>query len=131
MLRAGNAGANTAADHNQVIDLALAQLPRDVVESAQIVVRTDSAAATHEFTDELHCAQINFLMGFDLTETIRTEILGLPEASWEQAIRQNGTERDGAWVAEITDRLDLTSWPEGSRVIVSRAAAPRKAFGST
>ena len=37
------------------------------MESAQIVVRTDSAAATHELTDELRAARINFLMGFDLT----------------------------------------------------------------
>ena len=28
--------------------------------------------------------------------------------------------RDGAWVAEITDRLNLSAWPEGTRVIVCR-----------
>ena len=120
ILRPGNAGANTATDHNQILDLALQQLPREVVEQAQIVVRTDSAAATHEFTDELHAANINYLMGFDLTETIRQAILDLPEAAWEQAIRQDGEARDGAWVAEITDRLDLMAWPDGARVIVRR-----------
>jgi hypothetical protein len=62
LLRPGNAGANTASDHVEVVDLALAQLPRDVVESAQIVVRTDSAGASHQLTDELHGARINFLM---------------------------------------------------------------------
>ena len=94
LLRAGNAGANTAADHVAVVELALEQLPRDVVESAQIVVRTDSAAATHELTDELRAARINFLMGFDLTQTVRRAILELPETAWRQAIGQDGEERE-------------------------------------
>ncbi len=44
----------------------------------------------------------------------------LPEAAWAPAIRQDGEDRDGAWVAEITDRLDLSTWPDGTRVIVRR-----------
>jgi hypothetical protein len=120
MLRPGNAGANTAADHIDVVELALEQLPRQVVEQAQIVVRTDSAAATHELTDELRAARVSFLMGLDLTAGVREAIRGLPEAAWRPAIRQDGEQREGAWVAEITDRLDLTTWPDGSRVIVRR-----------
>jgi Transposase DDE domain group 1 len=81
VLRPGNAGANTAADHVELVDLALEQLPRAVVETAQLVVRTDSAAATHELTDELRAARIDFLIGFDLTEPVREAILGLPEAA--------------------------------------------------
>ncbi len=120
VLRPGSAGANTAADHVEIVDLALEQLPRAVVETTPIVVRTDSAAATHELTDELRAAQINFLMGFDLTEPVRQAILELPESAWAPAIRQDGEPRDGAWVAEITDRLELTGWPEGARVIGRR-----------
>src|SRR3954465_15031978 len=82
VLRPGNAGANTAADHIDVLELALAQLPRHAVEQAEIVVGTDSAAATHEFTDELRAARIRFLMGYDLTESVRAAILGLPQAAW-------------------------------------------------
>jgi Transposase DDE domain group 1 len=120
VLRPGNAGANTASDHIEIVELVLEQLPRQVIEDAQIVVRTDSAAATHELTDELRAARIAFLMGFDLTETIRRAILGLPEAAWRPAIRQDGEVRESAWVAEITDRLDLGAWPDRSRVIVRR-----------
>jgi hypothetical protein len=120
VLRAGNAGANTAADHLEIVDLALEQLPRTIVEAAQIVVRTDSAAATHELTDELRAAEINFLMGFDLTEAVREAILSLPQTAWAPAIGQHGEPRDGAWVAEITDHLNLTGWPEGTRVIARR-----------
>jgi hypothetical protein len=120
VLRPGNAGANTASDHLRIVELVLEQLPCEVVATRPIVVRTDSAAATHQLTDELRAANINFLMGFDLTETIRDAILALPEAAWQPAIRQDGETREGAWVAEITDALDLSGWPEGSRVIVRR-----------
>jgi hypothetical protein len=120
VLRPGNAGANTAADHLRIVELVLEQLPRAAVQDAEIVARTDSAAATHQFTDELRAANIRFLMGFDLTEQVRAAILGLPESAWRPAIRQDGAEREDAWVAEITDRLDLSTWPDGSRVIVRR-----------
>jgi hypothetical protein len=120
VLRPGNAGATTAADHIAVVELALEQLPREVVEHAQIVVRTDSAGATHELTDELRAAKIGFLMGFDLTASVRAAIVELPETAWRPALRQDGEAREGAWVAEITDALDLTGWPERCRVIVRR-----------
>jgi Transposase DDE domain group 1 len=120
LLRPGNAGANTASDHTEMVELALEQLPREVVEHVEIAVRTDSAAATHELTDELRAADINFLMGFDLTEPVRNAILELPESAWTPAIRQDGETREGAWVAEISDRLNLSAWPEGTRVIVRR-----------
>ena len=59
-------------------------------------------------------------MGFDLTETLRRAVIELDESAWRPALRQDGEPRDGAWVAEITDRLELTGWPAGSRVIVRR-----------
>jgi hypothetical protein len=120
VLRPGNAGANTATDHLEVLDLALAQLPVQTRETAEIVVRTDSAAATHAFTGELAACEIRFLMGFDLTESVRRAILALPETAWRPAIRQDGSERDGAQIAELTDRLELSGWPAGTRVIVRR-----------
>jgi hypothetical protein len=47
------------------------------------------------------------------------------EEVWRPAIRQNGEEREGVQVAEITrvERLDLTPWPDGSRVIIRRERA--------
>jgi Transposase DDE domain group 1 len=119
VLRPGNAGANTASDHLRVLDLALEQLGQ-VDAAGAIVVRTDSAGATHQFTDELREAHINFVMGYDLTEPVREAILTLPESAWTPAIRQGGAPREGAWVAEITDRVELGGWPEGSRLIVRR-----------
>ncbi len=53
-LRAGNAGANTAADHVTVLDLAIGQIPAEYVEQLEILVRADSARATHELADHCH-----------------------------------------------------------------------------
>jgi DDE family transposase len=120
MLRPGNAGANTATDQIAVAELALGQLPVEVVEQAELLLRCDSAGATHELLDWARAGSIRFSVGFDLTEPVRDAILALPESAWEQAIRQDGEEREGAWVAEISDGLDLSAWPEGARVIVRR-----------
>jgi hypothetical protein len=39
--------------------------------------------------------------------------------------------RDGAWVAELTGLLDLSSWPKGMRVIVGKdARIPALSCGS-
>jgi hypothetical protein len=120
MLRPANAGANTASDHIALLARALEQLPGAVVTDSEIVVCTDSAAARHEFTDDLADANIRFLLGYDLTETVRSAILALPESAWRPAIRQDGQQREGAWVAELSGRLDLAGWPTGTRVIVRR-----------
>ena len=120
ILRPGNAGANTASDHIELVRLALEQLPGEVVMDSEIVMRTDSAGATHAFTDDLHEADIRFLMGLDLTEGVRAAILELPERWWRPALRQDGQTRDGAWVAELTSALELSAWPPGTRVIVRR-----------
>ena len=53
MLRPGNAGANTAADHVTVIDRSLAQIPEEQLETIEILVRADTAGATHGTAD--HC----------------------------------------------------------------------------
>jgi len=51
LLRPGNAGANTAEDKIAVLDAALAQLPKRVAAREAILVRADSAGATHELID--------------------------------------------------------------------------------
>ena len=116
ILRPGNAGSNTAEDHFTVLGLALAQLPAEDVDR-EILVRTDIGGQTHAFTADCRDAQIRFSVGYELSETVRSAILEVPEAAWEQAIDAGGADRDGAWVAELTDRIDLSAWPEGSRLI--------------
>jgi Transposase DDE domain group 1 len=120
VLRPGNAGANTAADHKTVLDLALAQIPAEHIESIQILVRADSAGATHELADDCHEGNMRFSFGYELTEPVRTAILELAQVAWIPALDQDGSVRENGEVAEITDRVDLSSWPEGSRLIVRR-----------
>jgi hypothetical protein len=120
-LRPGNAGANTAADKIAVLDAAVAQLPKRIAAREAILVRADSAGATHELLDFCRDGRLRFSVGFDLTEQIRTAILDLGKDAWVPAIGQGGEPRDdGAWVAELTTALELSSWPSGSRVIVRR-----------
>ena len=55
MLRPGNAGSNTTADHIEVLDEALAALPETYrprpgdPDSPRVLIRSDSAGATHGF----------------------------------------------------------------------------------
>lgn len=70
-LRPGNAGANDAADHIAVLGGALEQLPREVAEAEQIVVRCDSAGATHALLDFCRDGRLRYTVGFDLAEPVR------------------------------------------------------------
>ncbi len=119
ILRPGNAGSNTADDHFTVLGLALAQLPAQDLDR-EILVRADIGGCTHAFTADWREAGIRFSVGYELNDTVRQVILELPETAWEQAINSDGEDRDGAWVAELTGHLDLSAWPEGSRLIVRR-----------
>lgn len=119
ILRAGNAGSNTAADHKVVLDLTLAQLDPQALEG-EILVRADGAGATHELTAYCREGNLLFSFGFDLTEPVREAIVAVPEDAWTDAVRLDGTDREHSQVLEITDRVDLDRWPSGSRLIARR-----------
>jgi Transposase DDE domain group 1 len=42
------------------------------------------------------------------------------EEDWAPAVEPGGRPRDGAQVIELTDLVNLTAWPEGTRLIVRR-----------
>jgi Transposase DDE domain group 1 len=121
VLRPGNAAANTAADQVEVVDLALAQLPNQARERPPILVRADSAGATHGLVDHLRALGVRFSVGFDLDSRVRAAILALPADGWVAAIDADGGERDGAQVAELpTLDLPAAGWPAGTRAICRR-----------
>jgi Transposase DDE domain group 1 len=122
-LRPGNAGANTAADQIKVAEHAINQIPREHIESIKILLRVDSAGASHDLLDWCRQARIGFSVGYELSETVRAQILRIPDEDWVSAVEQDGSPRVNGQVAEITATLDLTGWPEGSRVIVRRERA--------
>jgi hypothetical protein len=119
VLRPGNAGSNTAEDHFQVLSLALAQLPAEDLDR-EMLIRTDVGGCTHAFAADCRDAGIRFSIGHPVDEPIREQILDLPEAWWIPAVDSNGEVRDGAWVAELRSRVELSEWPDGTRLIVRR-----------
>jgi hypothetical protein len=120
ILRPGNAGANNAADQLAVGDLALAQIPEQHIEEIEILLRADSAGAAHELVDWCREADIRFSVGYDLTEPVRAAILKVPVDAWVAAIDQDGSERENGEVCELTELFDLSSWPQGTRLICRR-----------
>jgi DDE family transposase len=120
LLRPGNAGSNTADDHVAVIDRALAQIPAEHVEGLEILVRADSAGATHGLIDYCREGSMRFSVGYELTEPVQAAILQTPADAWVAALDQDGSERKNGEVCEITDRVDLSAWPERCRLIVRR-----------
>jgi hypothetical protein len=120
LLRAGNAGSGTAADHITVLDDALAQLPIDPA-AVQVTVRTDSAGLSHDFLDACRARHVRFVIGHSLTADIAQVLVRLPEHAWVPAITADGSDlRDNAEVTEITDLVELSAWPSGMRMIARR-----------
>jgi hypothetical protein len=120
LLRAGNAGSNTAAEHIEVTKLALAQLPRPA--RRRVLIRTDSGGGTHEFLAWLASPgrRLHYSIGMTITEEMQDAILQLPDRVWEPAYDAGGEVRPGAWVAELTGLLDLAGWPAGMRIIARK-----------
>lgn len=125
LLRPGNAGSNTAADHVAVLDAALAQLPasvqdRECDDPLPILARADAAGATHAFADALRARTIRFSLGYYVDERVGEAALALAKKRWRPALDGDDQAREGAWVAELTDRVDLSGWPAGTRLIVRK-----------
>jgi hypothetical protein len=124
-LRPGSDGANTAADHIELLDAAIAQIPvttkaTDPAGGMDVLVRADSAGATHGFVNAIVGHHFEFSIGFDITEAVRLAILAVPETAWQTPMTQDMQDRDGAGLAEITAYLDLSAWPQGTRAICRR-----------
>jgi hypothetical protein len=131
ILRAGNAGANTAIDHVMLLADALEQLPavwrtgHDVGDDASLVerrilVRADSAGASHWLAEECVDRNIEFSLGYQIDERVRDGVVCVPTGCWHPAVDADGQRRDGAEVVELTDLVNLDAWPTGTRLIVRR-----------
>ena len=133
MLRPGNATANSIADQLAVLDAAIGQLPERVAaghragDAARLVrraveVRADSAGGSARLAGEFRDRNIGFSVVARTNPQVQAAISRAAddESRWQPALRQDGEERDGAAVAELTDLIDLGAWPEGTRLIVRR-----------
>jgi hypothetical protein len=123
LLRPGNAGSNTAADHIDVTREALRQLPGHrpgARPGRRILIRADAAGCTHAFLHWLTGRRLSYSVGFPLPTGAEQLIERVPERAWTPAYDSDGQVREGAWVTELTGLLDLRSWPPGMRVIVRK-----------
>jgi hypothetical protein len=120
LLRPGNAGSGTAADHLVVLDAALVQLPVNPT-AAEVIVRTDAGGTSHELAAGARDRNVRFIGGVSLRAPVAEVILSLAESRWQPTISADGAEwRETGEVAEITDLVRLDGWPAGTRMLVRR-----------
>ncbi len=119
ILRPGSSAANNSGDHLHALELALEQLPQSALDGP-ILARSDSAGASHDFAFGCRECDIRFSLGYAIRVPTREAILALGEAAWKPAINADGKARDGAWVCELTDQVNLEDWPSGTRLICRR-----------
>ena len=133
LLRAGNAGANTVADHLEVLDAAIAQLPAEAAAghrlgddadlvSRRVIVRTDSAGCNEGFLVACRDRNVGFFVTARRNAQVEAAIfdaIGIEEV-WLPAVGQDGEEREGCAVAELTSLVTLDALPTGTRLIVRR-----------
>jgi hypothetical protein len=139
MLRAGNAAANNTSDLFTVVDDAVSQLPDHVAAGhrpgddpalveRRVVVRSDSAGGTHLFTAGLRRRNIGFAVVARSQTAVSAAITTANEDPdrWETAVDQDSSEAEPTdsglttEVCEVTDLVDLSSWPQGTRLIIRR-----------
>lgn len=121
LLRKGNAGSNTVADHITITTQALRQLPsKSLYPGKRVLIRTDGAGGTQDYLKWLTTHRLSYSVGFTLPFDTAELYQLIPEHVWTSAYDADGEPREGADVAEFTGLLDLTNWPKGMRVIVRR-----------
>ena len=131
-LRPGNAGANNIADHVAVLDQAIGQLPAEIAVGhgpgddpalvrRAVQVRVDSAGCT-KFVWHCRARNVGFAVVARSNAAIHAAIsrFAWDDNAWRPAVRQDGDQRPGAAVAELTELVDLSDWPTGTRLIVRR-----------
>lgn len=107
ILRPGKAGANTAADHIEILAMALAALPAHArpcpgdPAAPQVMVRTDAAGATHAFARAMRDAGCGFSIAAEvqaavLADSQRVDDARISHASHDFLPLPRGTARPAA-----------------------------------
>jgi hypothetical protein len=132
-LRAGSAGSNTVADHLEVLDEAIAQIPARY--RRDLLITVDGAGASHGLVDHISVLnsrpghQVHYSIGWELGGRERTAIGRVPTRAWAPVLDTDGDPRglDEAGVVELTALLrehpdgdQLASWPADLRLLCRR-----------
>jgi Transposase DDE domain group 1 len=135
-LRPGNAGSNTAPDHIEVLNAAIAQIPP--AHRRNLPITCDGAGSTLDLVRHISALndrpghQAHHSVGFDLDERGRAAIEKVPERVWEHVLDADGDPRDleEAGAAELTGLMRgsaggdrLSNWPKAMRIICRREKA--------
>ena len=130
LLRPGNAGSNTFADHKEVLAAAIRQVPARY--RRKILVRVDGAGASHELIKHLLAMSaprrtVLFTCGWMITAADEDAIRQVPKSAWKPGIAQDGAAEEDKDVAEITDLMSRAGrWPGGLRWIARRVKPSRR-----
>ena len=139
MLRRGNAATNNIADHIDVLDAAVAQLPEAVAAGhcasgeapapRQVQLRVDAAGCSTQIAQACRQRNIEFFMTARSNDEVTTAIdhNRFDRDTWQPALGGDGEPSKRAQVAELTDSVDLSGWPERTRFIARREPLHRGA----
>ncbi len=133
LLRPGNAGSNTVADHITVLDDAIAQLPAPIAAGhhegdhsdlvqRDVIMRADSAGCTEDFLEACRARNVGFYVSARRNAQVTAAIfdaIGIEEV-WLPALAQDRELKEGAAVAELTSLIDGAKFPSRTRLIIRR-----------
>jgi len=130
LLRPGNAGSNTFADHKEVLAAAIRQVPARF--RRKVLVRVDGAGASHDLIKHLLAMSsprriLLFTCGWMITAADEDAIRKVPAGAWKPGTGQDGTAEEDKDVAEITGLMSRAgNWPDGLRWIARRVKPSRR-----
>ncbi|MCY4433888.1 MAG: IS1380 family transposase [bacterium] len=131
-LRAGNAAANHICDHIEVLDAAVAQLPAAVARghrpgdgqapSREVHLRVDAAGCSVGIAEACRDREVGFFMTARSNQQVEAAIdhSRFDARKWQPALGADGEPSKRAQVAELTESVDLSGWPSGTRLIARR-----------
>ena len=121
LLRKGNAGSNTAADHISVVRAALKQLPTyrpGRRPGRQVLVRPDAGGCTHAFVEWLVGRRLQYSIGFILPTDFADPLERIPEDVWTPAYDADGWIRERLAAVHPQLRVEQGRNPEPSAGLV-------------
>jgi hypothetical protein len=131
MLRPGNAAPGDADDHLELLEQVVRAVPPEYALGHEegddpalvvhrILVRADSAGASHRFVQSLSDANFDYSIGFPISGSVRDALLLAQEEDWVRATELDGGIRNGAEVIELSELYEVTGWPDDMRLICRR-----------
>ncbi len=149
MLRPGNAGSFTAAEHITLLDAAIGQVPK--AYRRDLLVTLDGAGASHALIEHLSGLntaarhgragrRVEYSIGWPVDERTRKAIDLAPEHAWTEAVHADGDLDQDAQVIDLTGLLRaslhgelMSTWPADLRIIgrrVPRAVGEQAELGA-